>query len=46
MKTEEEIKEKIKELRKQKTYALKHTSTKDALILFNCINALEWVLEE
>ena len=46
MKTEEEIKEKIKELRERKTHALKRTSTKDALILYNCIIALEWVLED
>lgn len=48
MKTEEEIKEKIKELRERKTHTLKQlkrTSTKDALILYNCIIALKWVLE-
>lgn len=46
MKTEEEIKEQIKKLRELKTHALKYTSTKSALMLYNQICALEWALEE
>lgn len=46
MKTEEAIREQIKKLRELKTHALKYTSTKDALMLYNQIYALEWVLEE